>query len=46
MPQTLPQSTTVENCQTTWHKIQPQGGKEWYTIDSTHTQYTHLAGPY
>ncbi len=41
MPQTLLLSTTDRNCRPTWHKFQPQGGKE-YTIHSTHTQYTHF----
>jgi hypothetical protein len=45
MPQTLLLSTTDRNCRPTWHKFQPQGGKE-YIIHSTHTQYTHLAGPF
>jgi hypothetical protein len=48
MPQTLLLSTTDRNCRPTWHKFQPQGGKE-YTIHSTHIRnstYTHLAGPF
>jgi hypothetical protein len=44
MPQTLLLSTTDRNGRPTWHKFQPQGAK-LYTIHSTHTQYTHLAGP-
>ncbi len=39
------ESTIDRNCRQTWHKFQPQGGKE-YTIHCTHTQYTHLAGPF
>ncbi len=33
------------NCRPTWHKFKLQGGKE-YTIHSTHTQYSHLAGTF
>ncbi len=42
---TLLLSTTDRNCQPTWHKFRPKREKE-YTIHGTHTQYTHLAGPF
>ncbi len=44
MPQTLLLSTTDRNCRPTWHKFQPQGGKEYIT-HSKHTQYTHFSWP-
>ncbi len=49
MPQTLLLSTTDRNCRPTWHKFQPPQGEKrvhhtQYT--TTHTQYTHLAGPF